>query len=115
MLQGMRMVVKKAPVPSREDTGLGSYELVIIVRPDATEEQFETTLQNISQFITSRDGIIDEVEQWGKRRLAYPIRHHREGSYVLTRFQLSPDQNRALETSLRISEEVIRHLLIRLD
>ena len=109
------MVAKKTPVPSREDTGLGSYELVIIVRPDATEEQFEATLQSISQFITSREGVIDEVEQWGKKRLAYPIRHYREGNYVLTRFQLSPDKNRELETSLRISEEVIRHLLIRLD
>jgi len=102
-------------VSNREDTGLGAYELVFIVRPDVSEEQLEATVEDIRQFITSRDGVVDDVEQWGKKRLAYPIRHHREGSYVLTRFQLSPEQNRELESSLRISEDVIRHLLIRLD
>ena len=109
------MVTKKAPVPSREETGLGSYEVVFIVRPDASDEQLEAAVQDVSQFITGRDGVVDEVEQWGKKRLAYPIRHYREGSYVLTRFQLSPDQNGELDSSLRISEDVIRHLLIRLD
>ncbi len=107
------MVTKN--LPNREETGLGSYELVFIVRPDASDEQFEATVEGVNQFITGRDGIVDEVEQWGKKRLAYPIRHHREGSYVITRFQLSPDQNRELDTSLRISEDVIRHLLVRLD
>ncbi len=107
------MVTKN--VPNREETGLGAYELVFIVRPDATDEQLEATVEGVSRFITGRDGTVDEVEQWGKKRLAYPIRHHREGSYVLTRFQLSPDQNRELDLSLRISEDVIRHLLIRLD
>ncbi len=102
-------------VSNREETGLGSYELVFIVRPDASDEQLEATVEGISRFITGRDGVVDEVDQWGKKRLAYPIRHHREGSYVLTRFQLSPEQNRELESILRISEDVIRHLLIRLD
>ena len=107
------MVTKN--LPNREETGLGSYELVFIIRPDASDEQFEATVEGVNQFITGRDGIVDEVEQWGKKRLAYPILHHREGSYVITRFQLSPDQNRELDTSLRISEDVIRHLLVRLD
>ncbi len=107
------MVTKN--VPNREETGLGSYELVFIVRPDVSEEQLEAAVEGVSRFITSREGVVDEVEQWGRKRLAYPIRHHNEGSYVLTRFQFTPEQNHELETSLRISEDVIRHLLIRLD
>jgi small subunit ribosomal protein S6 len=102
-------------VPKREDTGLGSYELVVIIRPDASDEELEAAIEVTSRFITSHEGVIGEVEQWGKKRLAYPIRHHRDGSYVQTRFQLSPEHNHDLETSLRISEDVIRHLLIRLD
>ncbi len=107
------MVTKN--VPNREETGLGSYELVFIVRPDVSEEQPEAAVEGVSRFITSREGVVDEVEQWGRKRLAYPIRHFREGNYVLTRFHLSPDQNKELDSSLRISEDIIRHLLIRLD
>ncbi len=69
------MATKK--VPNREDTGLGSYELVFIVRPDASEEQFETAVEGVSQFITGRDGVVDEVEQWASRRAEVCAPPHR--------------------------------------
>jgi small subunit ribosomal protein S6 len=94
--------------------GLCNYELVIVVRPEADEENLTTTVEGIGQFITGKGGVVSEVERWGKRRLAYPIKQYGEGHYVLTRFQMTPEHNKELETSLKISEDVIRHLLIKL-
>jgi small subunit ribosomal protein S6 len=101
-------------VSSQVGGGLCNYELVVVVRPEADEENFESTVESISRFITGKGGVVSEVERWGKRRLAYPIKQHGEGHYVLTRFQMKPEYNKELETSLKISEDVIRHLLIKL-
>ena len=92
----------------------GNYEVTIVVRPDATDEEVATAAESVSQYITERGGVIGEVEQWGKRRLAYPIKRGGEGHYILTRFQMRPEHNRELEANLRISEDVIRHLLVKL-
>ena len=98
-----------------EDKQLRDYELVLIVSPEVVEEKFDATIDNVSQFITEKGGTISNVEQWGKRRLAYPIEHFMEGSYVLTRFRLKPALSKELEANLQISEEVLRHLLVNLS
>ena len=98
-----------------EDERLREYELVLIVSPEVVGEKFDAVIDNVSQFITGKGGIISDVEQWGKRRLAYPIKHFKEGSYVLTRFKLNPTLSKELEANLQISEEVLRHLLVRLS
>ena len=102
-------------VATEEDKKLRDYELVIIISPEATEEELEARVNNISQYITDNGGAVSEIERWGKRRLAYPINHYIEGSYVLTRFRLRPVFGKELTANLRISDEVLRHLLIRLD
>ena len=102
-------------VATEEDRKLRDYELVIIISPKATEEELEARVNNISQYITDNGGAVSEIERWGKRRLAYPINHYIEGSYVLTRFRLRPVFGKELTANLRISDEVLRHLLIRLD
>ncbi len=104
------MVAKKV-----EDKHLRDYELVLIISPEVLGEKFDTVVDNVSQFITGKGGIISDVEQWGKRRLAYPIKHFEEGSYVLTRFKLKPTLCKELEANLQISEEILRHLLIKLS
>ena len=109
------MATKKKETLKLEDKGLRDYELVYIVSLDVPEESVETVINNVSQLITSKEGVISNVEQWGKRRLAYPIKHFNEGYYVLASFQMSPVWSKELEASLEISEEVIRHLLIKLD
>ena len=78
------------------------------------EDSLENTINGISRFITSKDGVISDVERWGKRKLAYPVEHFLEGNYVLTRFKLNPAQCKELEANLNISEVILRHLLIRL-
>lgn len=98
-----------------EDKQLRDYELVVIISPEITDKALDTTIDSVSQFIIKNEGIISEVERWGKRRLAYPIKHFMEGSYVLTRFKLKPALSQQLEANLRISEEILRYLLIKLS
>jgi small subunit ribosomal protein S6 len=94
---------------------VNSYELTVILRPDLSEEKLTAAVENVKKFITVKGGVISETKSWGKRRLAYPIKHAIEGNYILLKFTMKPDQNRELETSLRISEDVLRHLLVKLD
>ncbi len=98
-----------------DDYRLQDYELVLIISPEVGDEALDATIDNVvSKFITGSGGTISNVERWGKRRLAYPIKHFMEGSYVLTQFKLKPALSREFEANLRISEEVLRHLLIKL-
>ena len=111
------MATKKAAKTAvkTENEQLSDYELVLIISPEVVEEKFEATVENISQFITGRGGVIADIEQWGKRKLAYPIKHFLEGSYVLFRFKSKPTLGKELKASLQISEEVMRHLLMKLS
>jgi len=102
-------------VATEEGAQLLDYELVLVISPEVAEEEFEATIDNVSRLITGKGGTVSDIERWGKRRLAYPIRHFVEGSYVLARFKLKPAFGKELGANLRISEEVLRHLLIRLD
>ncbi len=91
------------------------YELVVIISPEVTDEEFPVTLEKMNQFITDRGGSITEVNQWGRRKLAYPIENFMEGNYVLTQFKMEPKQTAELEASLKLTEEILRHLLVRLS
>lgn len=108
-------VRKKEVAKVEEDTRLRDYELVFIVSPEVADEALENKVDGISQFITGKNGVISDVERWGKKKLAYPVAHFLEGTYVLTRFRLGPARCRELEASLEISEEILRYLLIRTD
>jgi small subunit ribosomal protein S6 len=93
---------------------LNGYELTVILRPELSEEKLTASIENIKKFITGKGGVISDTKSWGKRRLAYPIKHAIEGNYILLNFTMKPNQNRELETNLRISEDVLRHLLVKL-
>ncbi len=96
-----------------ESTRLQDYEMVFIVSPEVADEELEGKVNSVSEFITGREGVMSEVEVWGKRKLAYPLKHFLEGSYVLARFKLSPVRCKELEANLKISEDILRHLLIK--
>ena len=102
-------------VATEEGEQLRDYELVLVISPEVVEEKFEAAIDNVSRFITGKGGIIADIEQWGKRRLAYPIKRFGEGSYVLAKFKLKPEFGKELGASLRISEDVLRHLLIKIE
>ncbi len=71
-------------------------------------------IERLSQSVTNRGGEVVEVNPWGRRKLAYPIQRHIEGNYVLTKIKLDPARTVELESGLKMSEEVLRHLLVRL-
>ena len=108
-------MTKKKEIVKVEDNRLEDYELVCIINPEITDESLESKIDGISKFITGKNGVVAEVERWGKKKLAYPIKHFLEGIYVLTKFKINPAQCKELETNLKISEEVLRHLLIKLS
>ena len=108
------MAARKKEAIEVEDKRLQDYELVFIISPEVADESLENTINSISQFITGKDGVVGDVERWGKRRLAYPVEHFLEGNYVLARFKINPTRCKELEANLKISEEVLRHLLIKL-
>ncbi|MBI4297883.1 MAG: 30S ribosomal protein S6 [Chloroflexi bacterium] len=91
------------------------YEMVFILSPEVPEEQVESVMEKVTQSIAGRGGSVQEVERWGRRRLAYPIKSFVEGNYVLARFQVEPRAIAELEAQLRVSEEVIRHLVVRME
>jgi small subunit ribosomal protein S6 len=94
---------------------LRDYELVVIISPEVTDEDIPATLEKMNQSITNKGGSITEVNQWGRRKLAYPIQNFLEGNYVLTQFKMEPKMTAELEANLRLTEEVLRHLLVRLS
>jgi small subunit ribosomal protein S6 len=100
---------------TQEDKKLRDYELVVIISPEVATDAADGVMEGVSRFITSNGGEVTAVEPWGKKKLAYPIKHFMEGSYVLSRFKMQPKFTKQLEANLRISEDVLRHLLVKLD
>jgi small subunit ribosomal protein S6 len=89
------------------------YELMLIIRPDVPDDKGQAVIDRTTRQITAAGGQILKVAPWGRRRLAYPIDRHREGSYHIILFQAPGDSLVELEHTLLITEEVIRHLVTR--
>ena len=92
---------------------MNEYELMTIVRTEVDEEGVNTLNERIGDLIRTSGGEVIETQLWGRRTLAYLIRKQREGNYVLFRLRLLPTATAALERSLRLNENVLRHLLTR--
>lgn len=91
------------------------YELMTVLTPELDDAGVEAQTERLKTMIANRGGEVLSVEPWGRRRLAYPIKHHRDGIYTVTRFKMAPEQAEALDRSLRLTEEVLRHLIVRVD
>jgi small subunit ribosomal protein S6 len=94
---------------------LHEYELLVVMNPDIPEEDVTAAIERVTGAITTRGGEVESVDAWGRRRLAYPIKRHIEGNYVLTNIRLDPGRAHDLESSFLISEDILRHMLIRKD
>ena len=92
-----------------------SYELTFIVKPDVDATNLAALLDKVKDIITSEGGSITKVDQWGLRRLMYPIRKYREGHYIFELLQLEGTSIVRIENRLRLTEDIIRYLLIRAD
>jgi len=93
---------------------MSNYEVVFIISPEVTDEDVPNTIDKISELVSKSGGSVTEVSQWGRRKLAYPIKRFTEGNYVLAQLELKPSLTKELEANLRLSNDVLRHLLIKL-
>lgn len=91
------------------------YELAFILSPEASEEETRAIMDRVEQVVTTHEGQIVKVNQWGRRRLAYPIERHRDGIYVFIDMILTPESVSELERTLKVSEIVLRHMVKRRD
>ena len=101
--------------PKIEDRTLRDYELVYILSPQLEAEALDAAIAKVNQSITSKGGTIASEDRWGKRKMAYPINHFQEGTYVLAKFKIKPAFSQELESNLKITEEVLRHLLVKVE
>ncbi len=92
-----------------------TYELVYIIAPDATDEQVEAVHQQVESTVQRLGGTLEKTDNWGRRKLAYEINHHREGIYVLELIAGSGELMKELDRRLKVMDEVIRHLVVRID
>src|SRR5712692_11961075 len=91
------------------------YELVYILPPDTTEDQAGELHGQLEAVVARMNGQIDRTENWGRRRLAYEIAHQKEGVYVLEVINGSGELMKELDRRLRVMDQVIRHLVVRVD
>jgi small subunit ribosomal protein S6 len=92
---------------------MSNYELVLIVSPEVVDEEMPEFITKLSELVNKVGGSVDEVNQWGRRKLAYPIKRSTEGNYLLTKVKMKPALTKELEANLRLSGKILRHLLIR--
>ena len=91
------------------------YELMLVLRPDVPDDKSQALVDRTTRGIVAAGGQIVKVAPWGRRRLAYPIDRHREGSYHIILFEAPSEAIVELEHTLLITEEVLRHLVTRVD
>jgi small subunit ribosomal protein S6 len=94
---------------------MNKYESMIVLMPGLTDEEYTASVDKVKSVIESDGGVIDNVDVWGKRRLAYEINKINEGYYVLFNFSAKPELPKELDRILRISDKVVRHMIIVLN
>jgi small subunit ribosomal protein S6 len=94
---------------------LREYELMVVLDPNLDDTAVEALNTRINTLVTQRRGTIDSVDNWGRKRLAYPVGRFRDGIYILTRMHLPPNAVDEIERALKLTETVIRLLLVRAE
>lgn len=91
------------------------YEELFIVRPDATDEEVDPLVEQLTTTIASQGGNVDKSEKWGVRKLAYRVKKYNEGHYVLLHFTADPGAVKEIERRLRVSDLVLKFITVRVD
>ena len=92
---------------------MNKYELAVVLRPDLDEEAKAAEMQKIQDLIARFEGTVTKVDEWGKKRLAYPIQKLNEGFYAFIDFDAEGTTPAEIESRVRIMENVIRYLIVR--
>ena len=91
------------------------YELVYILPPDTTEQQVTDLHGQLDAVVSRLQGNFEKTENWGRKRLAYEIGHHKEGVYVLEVINGSGELMKELDRRLKVMDQVLRHMIVRVD
>jgi small subunit ribosomal protein S6 len=92
-----------------------NYELTFIIPSDISEDDINGVVTQVQGWVEGVQGKVTKVDHWGRRRLAYDIAEYREGHYVLLNVELEPQSTTELERNLKLSDKVMRYLLVRTD
>jgi len=90
-----------------------AYELLYFMSPSIDEDTRVATMNRVENTITEGKGAIDNVEEWGKRKLAYEINGLSDGDYILVDFHADPANIAELDRVLRITDAAVRHMIVR--
>jgi small subunit ribosomal protein S6 len=94
---------------------MNDYEVTYILRPTLEESEVEERANAVAEIVKSQGGEVNAVERLGKKRLAYEIKDVREGNYVVMQFKSEPAASKELERQLKLHEDVLRAIVVRLD
>lgn len=92
-----------------------NYELSFVIHPEVEQSDVTQAVDKVGQYVSAGGGEVTSVDVYGRRALAYPIRKQKEGTYVFLHAQLDPQAIQELERNLKLDEEILRYLLIRLE
>lgn len=88
-----------------------NYEVALIAHPELNDEALAALVDKVTGWITAAGGVLGEIDRWGRRRLAFPIRKQREGQYMFVPAQMPPAATRDLERNLRLTESILRFMI----
>jgi len=91
------------------------YEVTFVLNATIDEEASAAAVERVNTLIAAGGGSVTEVHAWGRRRLAYPIAHQRDGVYVTTRFAMPTLALTAFENDIKLNDAILRHLVVRQD
>ena len=94
---------------------MNQYELALVVNAKIEDEERAATLEAVKELITRFGGTVSNVDDWGKKRLAYEIQKMNDGYYYFIQFEADSNVPNEIEQRIRIMEKVIRYLCIRKD
>ena len=92
---------------------MNKYELALVVNAKLEDEERAAVVEKAKGYITRYNGVITEVEEWGKKRLAYEIQHMREGFYYFIQFEAETTAPAEIERHMRIMDNVLRYLVVK--
>ncbi|MBM2810865.1 MAG: ribosomal protein [Chloroflexi bacterium] len=89
--------------------------MLFILPPELDAEAAGAATERVRSLVTAKGGDVHTLDFWGRRRLAYPIEKRREGAFHITRFSLSPEQTVELDRTLKLNDQVLRHMIVSID
>lgn len=92
---------------------MNKYELLYIISSDVAEEKREELIKKFASYVESKNGVVEGIDKWGMKKLAYPINFKNEGFYVLMNVSMSPEDVDAMAKLMNITEGIVRQMFVR--